>query len=109
MTKQEINETVAQLERLISVADKYAHCWFWKPACNAAGRRQEERNNTVDYFTWEDDGHVYSGEFDVTCSCKNIYAKGRYTKDGKKTTLLAVKNSYKRIKALQGQEEVVTV
>lgn len=33
----------------------------------------------------------------MSCSCRKVYATGYYTKDGKKTTLTAIKNSYKRL------------
>lgn len=98
MTKKELNETVVKLENLISTAEKYKNAWFFKPAEHASARRYEEKKGTVDYFEWEEGGHAYSGEYNVSCSCKNVYAYGSYHKDGKKTTLLAVKNSYKRLK-----------
>jgi hypothetical protein len=37
----------------------------------------------------------------VQCSCANVYVTTTYTRDGKKTTLTAVKNSLRRLQAAQ--------
>ena len=58
----------------------------------------EFTNLTVYYHTWEENGNVYTAEFITECSSRHVYAKGYYTKNGKETTLKAIKNSLNRLK-----------
>lgn len=98
-------ETIHQIRALIAVADHYRNAVFMTPSATAGGRRYEERLGTVPYFEWEEGGHKYTVCYEVTCSCTHVYARGYYTRDGKKTTLTAIKNSMKRLEAEQEQEE----
>lgn len=84
---------------IIATADKYRSSYFWTPPCNASGRRSMERRDSKPLVTWSENGHEYSAAFDVRCSCHNVYAAGSYTRDGKKTTLTAIRNSYSRLLA----------
>ena len=89
---------IAEIENLIRTADKFRNSYFWSPDKSAGARRSFEKNNSIPLFSWSEGGHEYTAEYTVQCSCKNIYAWGNYTKDGKKTTLTAIKNSLKRMK-----------
>ena len=82
---------------IIAQAERFRGCRFWTPASSAGGRRSYERQNNRPRIEWSDTGRVYSAEFEVRCSCSHIYAKGYYNRDGVKTTLTAIKSSYKRI------------
>lgn len=89
-----------QILDIIDQAEKFRNAYFFTPPAGAKMRRSYERYNSRDEITWQDGKDTFSAAFDVTCSCSNVYAKGRYTRNGKKTTLTAIKNSYKRMAAL---------
>lgn len=88
---------ISSLENLIGTAEKFRSSYFWNPPQSACARRSYERQHSIPEISWTENGHNYTAEFSVDCSCRNIYAKGRYTRDGDKTTLTAIKNSYKRM------------
>ena len=87
-----------QIESIIKEAETMKNAYFFNPPCSAGSRRSYEKQHSHPLVSWEDGGHTYTAEFTVTCSCKNIYVYPSYTKDGKKTTLTAIKNSYNRMK-----------
>lgn len=89
--------TIVKIGMMLATADRMRNAYFWMPPSNAGSRRSYERQNSVNTITWKESGHVYTAEFRTICSCAHIYTKGIYTKDGKKTTLLAIRNSYKRL------------
>lgn len=99
MTNNEIRESI---QAIIRVAETAKNAYFWKPAPTAGGRRQNERRRARPEITWTEGGHTYTAEFRYQESCSNVYAYGVYTRDGKKTTLTAIRNSYNR---LCGMEE----
>lgn len=84
---------------IIREAEAMKNAWFFTPPCHAGSRRSYERYHSHDMVTWTENGHEYTAKFTVNCSCNNVYAYGEYTKDGKKTTLTAIRNSYKRLTA----------
>lgn len=90
-------ETLEKIEAVIEVAERMRTSFFWKPPTGAMMRRCYEKTNSIETVTWKESGHVYTARFETRCSCAHIYATGIYTKDGKKTTLLAIRNSYKRL------------
>ena len=91
---------VNQIENLIATAEKFRNSYFWNPPSSAGGRRSYEKYHSIPEFCWQEGGHEYTASYTVSCSCRNIYASGSYTKDGKKTTLTAIKNSLKRLSAV---------
>lgn len=90
-------EIVAKIEAIVNEAESMKNSYFWNSPSTASARRSYEKKRTYDEITWMDGKDIYTAEFVVTCSCKNIYAQGRYTKNGNKTTLTAIKNSLKRL------------
>lgn len=90
---------IKALENIINLAEKMKNAYFWKSPGSAGMRRSYEKQNSAEKIEWTENGHVYTAEYITTCSCKNIYAHGEYTRDGKKTTLTAIKNSLERLKA----------
>ena len=90
---------IKKLETLFATAEKFRGAYFFNPPTSASGRRNYEKYHSISEFSWTEGGNVYTAEFSVDCSCKNVYAKGIYTKNGVKTTLTAIKNSYKRLLA----------
>lgn len=96
MTDPTIIHTISNI---IALAAKFRNSYFFSSPGSASARRSYERNNSIDTITWTENGHTYTAAFTVSCSCSNVYASGTYTRDGKKTTLTAIKNSYARLTA----------
>lgn len=93
-----MNDIIKSIEEIVTQSERFKSSFFWNPPKNAWARRKYEEYNSRKKIDWEEGGDLYTAEFVVGCSCKNIYAAGRYTKNGKKTTLTAVKNSLNRLK-----------
>ena len=91
------------LEAIIETAEKCRNAYFWSAPSSASARRYMERENSIPEITWRDGKDTYTAEYVVSCSCHNVYAKGIYTRNGNKTTLTAIKNSYNRM--LKKEEE----
>ena len=91
------NKIVAKIEALVKDAETMKNSYFWNSPSAASARRSYEKKLTHEEISWTDGKDTYTAEFVVTCSCKNIYAHGHYTKNGNKTTLTAIKNSLKRL------------
>lgn len=89
---------VNEIEKIINEAERMRSSYFYNPPKCAGMRRSYEKYHSHDEISWEENGHSYTAKFSVQCSCRNVYAYGEYTKDGKKTTLTTIKNSYKRLK-----------
>jgi len=92
-------ETLSTLGEIIDTAKRFRKSYFWSPPFSAHGRRYMERKNTFDTIEWAENGNTYTAEYTVRCSCRYVYAYGRYTKNGKVTNLTAIRNSYKRLSA----------
>ena len=90
-------ETVAALARLMETAEKMRNAYFFHAPGNASARRSYEKRNSVPVIRWTEGGHAYTAAYNVRCTCSSVYASGEYTKDGQKTTLTAIRNSYKRL------------
>ena len=90
--------TIREIADLVAVAEKMSNAYFFKSPATAGGRRSYEQYYSRPAVEWHEGGHSYSAAFDVSCSCKNVYARGYYYKDGAKTTLTAIKKSLDRLK-----------
>lgn len=88
-----------EIKAIIDEAETMRNAYFFRPPITAGTRRSYEKRHTHAETTWSEGGHTYTAEYVVSCSCANVYAKGTYTKDGKPTTLTAIRNSYKRLAA----------
>ena len=97
-----MTETIKKINEIITEAAAMKGCYFWQSPGSAGARRSYEKKHSHDEITWTDGKDTYTAEYSVRCSCSNIYATGTYTKNGKKTTLLAIKNSLKRLESLAG-------
>lgn len=91
------NEIISSLTAIIEEANTMKASYFFTPPMSAGERRSYEKYHSHDEISWAEGGHEYTAAYNVTCSCKNVYARGEYTRDGKKTTLTAIKNSLKRM------------
>ena len=92
-----IIEIINVVKSIIDKSDEMKNAFFWAPPGNANGRRQFEKYHSRPIVEWDEGGHHYTAEYNVSCSCNHIYASGIYTKDGNKTNLTAIKNSIKRL------------
>ena len=92
-----MNTTLRAIAQIIETADKFRSSYFWTPPSGASARRYIEQINSHKTVRWTEGGHEYTAAYSVRVSCWNVYASGTYTKDGRKTTLTAIKNSYKRM------------
>lgn len=86
-----------ELDAIIRTHNQMKYYYFFQPPLYASQRRAFEAFNTHSEITWTEGGHRYTAETVCTCSAKNVYYKGIFTKDGKKTTIKAVENSYERM------------
>jgi len=92
-----MDNTINAIREIINEAATMKNAYFFTPHGNAGGRRYYEKQHSHDQVKWTEGGHTYTAEYIVSCSCANVYAFGKYTKDGNKTTLTSIKNSYKRL------------
>lgn len=93
-----MDETLNKIEQLIATAEKFRSSYLWKGPTSASARRSYEKRYSIPAFRWEEGGHSYAASFGVSCSTQNVYAKGEYYRDGKKTTLTAIRNSFRRMR-----------
>ena len=94
-----MENTINQIKSIIDVAEKMRNAYFFKSPDTAGFRRSYERKYSRPEITWNDGKDIYTAAYSVSCSCRNVYAYGTYTKNGKKTTLTAIKNSLKRLES----------
>lgn len=89
---------IESIELIVMEAETMKNAYFFRSPVTASARRSYERIHSHDVIEWIEGENVYTAEYRVRCSCNNVYAEGVYTKDGKRTTLTAIKNSLKRLK-----------
>lgn len=95
MTREIINA----VQIIVNEADLMRNAYFFSSPCSASSRRLFEKTHSHNMVVWEEGNHIYTAKYIVECSCRNVYARGVYTKDGKQTNLTVIKNSLKRMKA----------
>ena len=98
-------ETIHKIRALIAVAEHYRNAFYMPVPLTMNEVIKEEIRGTVPYFTWWDGNTKFTACYIVKCKENHIFAKGYYTRDGKKTNLKAIKNSLKRLEKEQEQEE----
>lgn len=92
-------DIITALQGIITEAETMKNAYFFTPPASANMRRAYEKKHSHPVVTWQESGHTFTAEYTVSCSCNNVYAAGTYTKDGKRTTLTAIRNSFKRLLA----------
>lgn len=92
-------EIIEKIEAVVNMAEDMKNAYFWHGVGNQSQRNYYDKKHSVDMVEWEEGDHTYTAEFTTRSSRDNIYAKGHYTKDGNKTTITAIRNSLKRLKA----------
>lgn len=89
--------TITAIAAIIDLAQEMKNAYFFAVPSNARARRAYEYAHSIPTVEWDEGGHHYTAEYTTSCSCSNVYAKGSYTRDGKPTTLTAIRNSYRRM------------
>lgn len=84
-------EILSVCSSIIATAEKFKNAYFFSSPKNASGRRSYEKFYSIPETTFVYNGDEYTVEYSVICSCNNVYAKGCYTKNGKKVTLRTIK------------------
>ena len=100
-----INEIINALESIIATAVMFKGAYFFTPPKNESERRLYEKHFSIPSFAFEYNGDEYTCEYKISCSCRNVYAQGIYTRNGNKTTLTAIKNVLKKMKAEVNENE----
>jgi hypothetical protein len=81
-------------ERLISYTERcdyYRNSYFWTPPASASSRRYKEDKDSIPQYLFAVGSDFYSIEFNVRCSCINVYASSSIAKNGCWTTLTTLK------------------
>lgn len=78
---------IDQIRAIVEEAATMKNAYFFTSPSSAASRRSYERYHSHPLVEWVEGGHTYTAEFIVSCSCRNVYARGEYTRDGKKDHL----------------------
>ena len=92
-------EVISKVREIVEEAETCRNAYFWTPGSSAGSRRWNEKKHSKPCVEWQENGHSYSAEYCYEESCRNVYAWGVYYRDGKKTTLTAIRNSLKRMEA----------
>lgn len=90
--------TISELERLEYEVDRMRFCYFWGGEGNRKMRDSYEKRHSVPEIEWWEGGQHYTAEFVVDCHYSYTATHSYYTRDGEDTTLIAVRNSLKRMK-----------
>ena len=88
-TKQ-LSEVKNRLAEIVDRHEKLSGSYFWRPNGSASSRRWAEKKNNDKFET-----NLFGGivaENDYRESCKNVYYRGHFVVDGKKTTVTKIKN-----------------
>ena len=103
MRKKEIRLTTEvreKLEEFVTRCEYYKNSYFWTPPLSANQRRYREEKDSIELFEFKVNDDEYSIEFNVSMSCKNVYAKSHIYKNEVKTTLTVIKTLLKKDKGL---------
>lgn len=76
-----MDNTIETLNKVLELHEKMKGAYFYNPPTKASSRRYyEECNSLTSEFEYK--GDVYKIQQETSCSCKNIYYKIRYYKNG---------------------------
>ena len=99
-------ETLAAIENIIDVAECCKNAFYWTNNGNARSRRRKEEMYNCPTVEWEDGDDQFSARYVFSQSRNHTYAHGEYYRNGERTTLTAIRNSYKRLlEAAKSQSE----
>lgn len=93
------DELFREYASLMESCQQTRGCYFWKgDNGNLAARAWRAKKYEVPEFGWTEGGHTYTAAFHFSQTRYKTYAHGVYTRDGEKTTILAIRNSINRLK-----------
>lgn len=95
-----IPEVREKLEEFVGRCEYYKNSYFWTPPIRASERRYKEEKDNIEEFEFKVNEDTYSIQFEVSMSCKNVYAKSYIYKNEVKTTLTVIKTLLKKDKGL---------
>ena len=104
-----LESRIAPIKAIVAEAEAMKNAYFFQPPQSASARRSYEKYHSHDEVCWVEGGNTYTARYTVSCSCRNVYASGDYTRNGKPTTLTAIRNSLKRLEAMAAKAEAETV
>lgn len=90
------NEILNLIRQVITTAERLKNAYFWHGVPYKSQKYYEQRDS-VPEVTWEEGGHTYSAEIQTQYSNKHVYVNKYFYRDGNKTTLTAIKNSFCRM------------
>lgn len=94
-TNKEVKLDSGFRERLVTFVERcnyyYRNSYFWSPPTSASGRRYKEEKDSIPQYLFAVGSDCYSIEFNVRCSCRNVYASSSIAKNGYGTTLTTLK------------------
>lgn len=91
------HETLSKLDQILRTHEQMRNAYWWNPPNTAAGRREFEKRCTHEEISWTENGDHYTAATKCTCSSANIYYKGIFTRNGKKTRVDVIRRSYERM------------
>lgn len=91
------HETLSKLDQILRTHEQMRNMFWWNPPPTASSRREFEKRCTHEEIAWTENGDRYTAATECSCSLKNIYYKGIFTKNGKKTRVDVIRKSYERM------------
>ena len=89
-------EKYHEIETIVEIAERMKN-YREQPPQNSIWRKSFEKRNSHDVVMWHDGKHSYSACYETICSRHGVWSRGLYTKDGKTTTINAIRNSLNRL------------
>ena len=83
----------SKLSDILATHEKYKKCYFWTVNNNAAGRRQQEFNNSFSFMIADE---LYEIKQSLDISCKNFYYRLDIRIDGNKKNVTCIKKLVKK-------------
>lgn len=93
------DEVIRKLSEIVREAERMQNTYWWNTPTSASGRRSYEKKHSHEKITWTENGSEWTASYTVVCTCSYIKASGDYTRDGRKTTLTAIRSSLNRMTA----------
>lgn len=90
-------ELLDAIQAIVSLAEKMKYSYFFSPPGNSRARRNYAAVRTAEKVEWTEGGNAYTARFVTSCSASHVYAHGIYTRNGKRKTLTAIRNSLRRM------------
>lgn len=100
-------ELLAKIKNIIDIADFCMHAYMWTNQISPESCDANNKAFNHETVAWRDGNDIFEASFVFRQNMRGTYAKGIYFRNGEKTTLTAVKNSYKRLTASDYQKTAI--